>query len=76
MMMGSGSGSGMGAGMGMYGDESFTNFFRRLTFSPDGGLLLTPSGHFEDPSNIGPLMGGGALVGGGGSSGEIGRAHV
>ena len=51
----------------MYGDESFTNFFRRLTFSPDGGLLLTPSGHFEDPSNIGPLMGGGALVGGSGS---------
>lgn len=37
----------------LYGDESFTNFFRRLTFSPDGGLLLTPSGHFEDPSNIG-----------------------
>ena len=65
-MMGSGSGS------GMYGDESFTNFFRRLTFSPDGGLLLTPSGHFEDPSNIGPLMGGGALVGGSGSSGGAG----
>ncbi|KIJ64823.1 hypothetical protein HYDPIDRAFT_89390 [Hydnomerulius pinastri MD-312] len=34
----------------LYGDESFTNFFRRLTFSPDGGLLLTPAGHFEDPS--------------------------
>lgn len=33
----------------LYGDESFTNFYRRLTFSPDGGLLLTPSGHFEDP---------------------------
>ncbi|EDR10655.1 chromatin assembly complex 1 subunit B/CAC2 [Laccaria bicolor S238N-H82] len=28
----------------------FTNFFRRLTFSPDGGLLLTPAGQFEDPS--------------------------
>ncbi|KAH8112858.1 WD40 repeat-like protein [Phellopilus nigrolimitatus] len=41
----------------LYGDESFTNFFRRLTFSPDGALLLTPSGHFEDPSNIAPLMG-------------------
>ncbi len=37
----------------LYGDESFSSFFRRLTFSPDGGLLLTPSGHFEDPSNIG-----------------------
>ncbi|KAF9224904.1 WD40 repeat-like protein [Gyrodon lividus] len=36
----------------LYGDESFTNFFRRLTFSPDGGLLLTPAGHFEDPSFI------------------------
>jgi chromatin assembly factor 1 subunit B len=34
----------------LYGDESFTNFFRRLTFSPDGGLLLTPAGQFEDPS--------------------------
>lgn len=27
------------------GDESLTNFFRRLSFSPDDGLLLTPSGH-------------------------------
>ncbi|CAL1710198.1 unnamed protein product [Somion occarium] len=34
----------------LYGDESFTNFFRRLSFSPDGGLLLTPAGQFEDPS--------------------------
>ncbi|ETW77464.1 hypothetical protein HETIRDRAFT_326517 [Heterobasidion irregulare TC 32-1] len=34
----------------LYGDESFTNFFRRLTFSPDGALLLTPAGQFEDPS--------------------------
>lgn len=34
----------------LYGDESFTNFFRRLAFSPDGGLLLTPAGQFEDPS--------------------------
>ncbi|KAI0267499.1 WD40-repeat-containing domain protein [Gloeopeniophorella convolvens] len=36
----------------LYGDESFTNFFRRLTFSPDGGLLLTPAGQFEDPSVV------------------------
>ncbi|EJD01898.1 WD40 repeat-like protein [Fomitiporia mediterranea MF3/22] len=42
----------------LYGDESFTNFYRRLTFSPDGALLLTPSGHFEDPSNIASLMAG------------------
>lgn len=34
----------------LYGDEAFTNFFRRLTFSPDGGLLMTPAGQFEDPS--------------------------
>jgi chromatin assembly factor 1 subunit B len=34
----------------LYGDESYTNFFRRLTFSPDGGLLLTPAGQFEDPA--------------------------
>lgn len=34
----------------LYGDESYTNFFRRLSFSPDGGLLLTPAGQFEDPS--------------------------
>ncbi|KAG6835054.1 hypothetical protein H0H93_005249 [Arthromyces matolae] len=36
----------------LYGDESHTNFFRRLTFSPDGALLLTPAGQFEDPSVI------------------------
>ncbi|PPQ96476.1 hypothetical protein CVT26_010470 [Gymnopilus dilepis] len=38
------------ASVKLYGDESFSNFFRRLTFSPDGGLLLTPAGQFEDPS--------------------------
>ncbi|KAH9925021.1 WD40 repeat-like protein [Epithele typhae] len=40
------------ASVKLYGDESFTNFFRRLTFSPDGGLLLTPAGQFEDPSVV------------------------
>jgi len=34
----------------MYGDESYTNFFRRLAFSPDGAFLLTPAGQFEDQS--------------------------
>ncbi|KAJ7243567.1 hypothetical protein B0H12DRAFT_1130369 [Mycena haematopus] len=48
-------------GTPLYGDESFTNFFRRLAFSPDGALLLTPAGTFEDPS---------ASVGEGGSGGE------
>lgn len=38
------------ASVRLYGDESYSNFFRRLTFSPDGGLLLTPAGQFEDPS--------------------------
>lgn len=32
----------------LYGDELTTNFFRRLTFSPDGGLLLTPAGQIEE----------------------------
>lgn len=36
----------------MYGDEGYTNFFRRLTFSPDGAFLLTPAGHFEDTSVV------------------------
>ncbi|KAJ3517076.1 hypothetical protein NLJ89_g725 [Agrocybe chaxingu] len=43
------------ASVKLYGDESYTNFFRRLTFSPDGGLLLTPAGQFEDPS-VNPLF--------------------
>ncbi|CAN6621721.1 hypothetical protein TRVA0_008S02674 [Trichomonascus vanleenenianus] len=30
-----------------YISESFTSFFRRLTFSPDGSLLFTPSGLFK-----------------------------
>lgn len=31
----------------LYHNETFTSFFRRLTFSPDGSLLLTPSGVFS-----------------------------
>jgi chromatin assembly factor 1 subunit B len=34
----------------LYGDENATSFFRRLTFSPDGNLLYTPAGWFEDNS--------------------------
>lgn len=34
----------------LYGDENMISFFRRLTFSPDGSLLFTPAGHFEDSS--------------------------
>ncbi|KAG5644491.1 hypothetical protein DXG03_008318 [Asterophora parasitica] len=46
----------------LYGDESHTNFFRRLTFSPDGGLLMTPAGQFEDPSVV-PAKSGGSSNG-------------
>ncbi|KAF8490195.1 WD40-repeat-containing domain protein [Gautieria morchelliformis] len=36
------SGSSSWSSVKLYGDESFTNFFRRLMFSPDGAMLLTP----------------------------------
>jgi chromatin assembly factor 1 subunit B len=32
----------------LYRDELATNFFRRLTFAPDGSLLLTPAGQIEE----------------------------
>jgi chromatin assembly factor 1 subunit B len=45
----------------LYGDESYTHYFRRLTFSPDGALLLTPAGQIESsllaPSFIGATGG-------------------
>lgn len=31
----------------LYHNETFTSFFRRLTFTPDGSLLLTPSGIYK-----------------------------
>lgn len=31
----------------LYHNETLVSFFRRLTFSPDGSLLLTPSGMFK-----------------------------
>ena len=30
----------------LYGDDRCTSFFRRLDFSPDGALLVTPTGQF------------------------------
>lgn len=47
-------------GMRMYGDEAFSGFFRRLSFSPDGALLVTPSGIFESNQTtpISPSFGG------------------
>jgi chromatin assembly factor 1 subunit B len=45
--------SAVSSGMGMknanlYANETLTSFFRRLTFTPDGSLLLTPSGQYQN----------------------------
>jgi chromatin assembly factor 1 subunit B len=37
----------------IYANETFTSFFRRLTFSPDGSLLFTPAGQYKT-SHISP----------------------
>jgi chromatin assembly factor 1 subunit B len=40
----------MGLGMknaSLYANETLTSFFRRLTFTPDGSLLLTPAGQYQ-----------------------------
>ncbi|SPO07648.1 related to chromatin assembly complex, subunit p60 [Cephalotrichum gorgonifer] len=42
--------SSLGLGMrnaNLYANETLTSFFRRLTFTPDGSLLLTPSGQYQ-----------------------------
>lgn len=31
----------------LYANESLTSFFRRLTFTPDGSLLMTPAGQYQ-----------------------------
>jgi chromatin assembly factor 1 subunit B len=31
----------------LYANETLTSFFRRLAFTPDGSLLLTPSGQYQ-----------------------------
>lgn len=41
-----------GIGLGVrntniYANETFTSFFRRLAFAPDGSLLFTPAGQFK-----------------------------
>ncbi|KAI0107850.1 WD40 repeat-like protein [Nemania sp. FL0031] len=43
---------GYSSGIGMrnanlYANETLTSFFRRLTFTPDGSLLLTPAGQYQ-----------------------------
>ncbi|KAI8358362.1 WD40-repeat-containing domain protein [Mortierella sp. GBAus27b] len=35
----------------MYYDETLTSFFRRLSFTPDGSMLLTPAGQYKAPVN-------------------------
>lgn len=57
----------------LYGDASSTPFFRRLCWSTDGSLLLTPAGLFEDPYGgmVGGVVaneGGSTVAGGSGSS--------
>ena len=38
----------------LYANETFTSFFRRLTFAPDGSLLITPAGqHKETATSVG-----------------------
>ncbi|PNS16238.1 hypothetical protein CAC42_6345 [Sphaceloma murrayae] len=34
--------------VGLYANETFTSFFRRLTFAPDGSLLFTPAGQQKE----------------------------
>ena len=33
----------------IYANETYTSFFRRLTFAPDGSLLFTPAGQYKIP---------------------------
>lgn len=37
----------------LYANETLTSFFRRLTFTPDGSLLLTPSGQYQTQHQAG-----------------------
>ena len=37
----------------MFMDDTVTSFFRRLTFSPDGLFLVTPTGQFQSTENAG-----------------------
>lgn len=39
-----------GKAVKLFHDDSMKSFFRRLSFSPDGCLLVVPSASFEDPS--------------------------
>ncbi len=36
----------------LYANETLTSFFRRLTFTPDGSLLLTPAGQYQTQNHM------------------------
>lgn len=36
----------------LYASETLTSFFRRLTFTPDGSLLLTPAGQYQTQHHV------------------------
>ena len=36
----------------LYHSETLTSFFRRLTFTPDGSLLLTPAGQYQTQHQV------------------------
>ncbi|KAK3382407.1 WD40-repeat-containing domain protein [Lasiosphaeria ovina] len=36
----------------LYANEALTSFFRRLTFTPDGALLLTPAGQYQTQHHV------------------------
>lgn len=38
----------------LYANETFTSFFRRLSFAPDGSLLFTPAGQYKTSTLPGP----------------------
>jgi chromatin assembly factor 1 subunit B len=61
----------------LYGEEGVTRFFRRLTFSPDGSLLLTPAGQVEDQLFRGsPMMASRSLSHDGTEGNSIPRPRV
>ena len=61
----------------LYGEEGVTRFFRRLTFSPDGSLLLTPAGQIEDQIYRGsPMLATRSLSQEGGDSSSIPRPRT
>jgi chromatin assembly factor 1 subunit B len=61
----------------LYGDEGVTRFFRRLSFSPDGSLLLTPAGQVEDQLFKGsPMLGARSLSHDGSDLSSIAKAKL